>query len=163
MRSGRGIGILPDDDTGGEAVPSGAADPVVLFICEHGSAKSVVAAAHFTRLAAQRRLNVRAVSRGTSPDAGIAPQAAAGLRSDGLAPLEEKPRKLSTIDLEGAARVVAFCELPKEYENAAPVERWTDVPPISENYQRSREAILQRIIALVEDLKAFQSRASELR
>jgi len=65
--------------------------------------------------------------------------------------------------LKRAVRIVAFCELPEEYQNAARVERWTDVPPISENYQRSREAILQRIIALVEDLKAFQSRASELR
>lgn len=127
--------------------------PLVLFVCEHGSAKSVVAAAHFTKLATERLLNVRAISRGVRPDPEIAAKAAAGLRSESLAPLEKKPRQLSPEDLKGAARVVAFCELPEEYEIAVPVERWTDVPPISEDYQRSRDVMVERIIVLLDDLE----------
>jgi hypothetical protein len=44
-----------------------AADAVsprtVTFVCEHGVAKSVIAAAHFNRLAAAANLNYRAVAR----------------------------------------------------------------------------------------------------
>src|SRR5688572_249911 len=47
----------------------------VLFVCEHGSAKSVVAAAHFNRIAADRGLPFRAISRGTAPDPEMAPAA----------------------------------------------------------------------------------------
>ncbi|MGH9334858.1 MAG: hypothetical protein ACRD21_14045, partial [Vicinamibacteria bacterium] len=40
----------------------------VVFVCEHGAAKSVIAAAHFNRLAKERELPFRAISRGTVPD-----------------------------------------------------------------------------------------------
>jgi protein-tyrosine-phosphatase len=39
----------------------------ILFVCEHGSAKSVIAAAHFNQLAEQRRLPYHAVARGINP------------------------------------------------------------------------------------------------
>lgn len=55
--------------TAPEAQPVGT----VLFVCEHGSAKSVVAAAHFNRLAEQRGLPFHAISRGTAPDEEMAP------------------------------------------------------------------------------------------
>jgi pyruvate/2-oxoglutarate dehydrogenase complex dihydrolipoamide acyltransferase (E2) component len=58
--------------------------PVIVFVCEHGAAKSVMAAAHFNKLARERGLNLRAVARGTSPDKEIAPKAALGLQADGL-------------------------------------------------------------------------------
>ena len=64
-------------------------EQVVIFVCEHGSAKSVVAAAHFNKLAKERNLPVRAISRGTNPDEEIAPIAASGLQADGLAAGEE--------------------------------------------------------------------------
>ena len=43
----------------------------VLFVCLHGAAKSVVAAAHFRRLAAARGLAIGAVAAGTEPDAEL--------------------------------------------------------------------------------------------
>src|SRR5258706_16004324 len=52
--------------------------PVVVFVCEHGSAKSVLAAAHFNALAKRRGLRVRAISRGTNPDQAIAAPVAEG-------------------------------------------------------------------------------------
>src|SRR5919197_3449433 len=44
----------------------------VLFVCLHGGAKSVVAAAHFRRLAAARGLSVDAVAAGMETDAQLA-------------------------------------------------------------------------------------------
>lgn len=43
----------------------------VLFVCLHGSAKSVIAAAYFERLVVQRGVDVRAMSAGVEPDAEI--------------------------------------------------------------------------------------------
>ena len=51
----------------------------VLFVCLHGAAKSVVAAAHFRRLAAARGLSMTAVAAGTEPDAELAPGCGQGV------------------------------------------------------------------------------------
>src|SRR5215470_19120209 len=76
--------------------------PVVIFVCEHGAAKSILSAALFNKLARERRLNFRAIARGTNPDPDISPKVAAGLRADGLASGESGPRKISKADLVGA-------------------------------------------------------------
>ena len=46
------------------AVP---AEPTVVFVCEHGAAKSVIATAYFNKIAAERGLRARAVYRGVNP------------------------------------------------------------------------------------------------
>src|SRR5215207_10260728 len=125
-------------------------EQTIVFVCEHGSAKSVVAAAHFNRLAGERGLGLRAVSRGTDPDPEIAPNAEAGLRADGLAPDELSPAALSHADAAGAARVVTFCELPEAFVTATPVERWDGVPPVSEDYEKAREEIVERLRRLLD-------------
>jgi arsenate reductase len=44
-----------------------AAAPRVIFVCEHGAAKSVIAAAYFNKIATERGLPDRATYRGASP------------------------------------------------------------------------------------------------
>lgn len=123
----------------------------ILFVCEHGSAKSVVAAAHFNRIAAARGLPFRAISRGTVPDAEMAPAAVEGLRGDGLKPGDPTPAKLEQRDLDAATRVVTFCALPPDLQARSPIEQW-EVPPVSTEYAASREAMLQRIEKLLLEL-----------
>lgn len=123
----------------------------VLFICEHGSAKSVVAAAHFNRIAADRGLPFHAISRGTVPDPEMAPAAVKGLLGDGLKPADPAPTKLTQSDLDAAARVVSFCDLPPDLKLATPIERW-EVPPVSTEYAGSREAMLELIEQLLLEL-----------
>jgi arsenate reductase (thioredoxin) len=125
----------------------------IVFVCEHGSAKSVVAAAHFNRLAGERGLAIRAVSRGTDPDAEIAPNAEAGLRADGLAAVGWSPAKLTEIDVAGATCVVTFCEPPPDCVAAARIERWEGVPPVSEDYEKARDEIVERLRRLLNDLR----------
>ena len=135
----------------------GALEPkpaaTVLFVCEHGSAKSVVAAAHFNQLAAARGLPFRAISRGTEPDAEMAPAAVEGLRGDGLKPEDPAPSKLEQADLDAAVRVVTFCALPSRLQTKSPVDQW-EVPPVSTEYAASREAMLARIERLLTELAA---------
>ena len=120
-------------------------DPVIIFVCEHGAAKSILAAAYFNKLAGEKHLNLQAIARGTNPDQALSPQTVAGLQEDGLTPSEAVPRELSLADVESAQRIIAFCELPVEYRGKAPIERWEDVPPVSENYEKARNAIIERI------------------
>lgn len=129
----------------------------VVFVCEHGSAKSVIAAAHFNRLAAERGLPYEAVSRGVQPDEKIPPEVVGGLAADGLNAGEWKPAAITGDDVRGALRVVTFaCKLRA---SARPVSdkllRWDDpVPPISRSYESARKLIVDRVDALVGDLAA---------
>ena len=126
---------------------------VVVFVCEHGSAKSVIAAAYFNKLAKEQQLNVRALSRGTNPDKEIAPKVSVGLRADGLVIVGEKPKRLSQADVSAGTRVFAFCELPEAYKEAR-VEQWNDVPAVSEDYNKARDVIVEHIKRLLEELKS---------
>jgi arsenate reductase len=123
---------------------------VVVFVCEHGSAKSIVAAAYFDKLARERGLNLSAVARGTHPDERIAPAAAKGLAADGLS-AGEKPARLSKSDTTRAIRIVAFCDLPADLADR-PVEHW-QVPAVGEDYRAARKAIVRNLSRLLDDLK----------
>ena len=119
--------------------------PTIIFVCEHGAAKSIVAAAYFNQLAQAMGLGLRAIARGTDPDERLSSQAVKGLSEDGLTPMEAVPQKLTEADLQSAQRVVTFCELPAECRPGVAVERWEEIPPVSENYERARDAIVERI------------------
>src|SRR5258705_11947677 len=67
----------------------------VLFVCLHGAAKSVLAAADFERLAAERGLAITADSAGTEPDPEIAPGVAAALQADGVDLDRRRPRRVT--------------------------------------------------------------------
>ncbi|HSE42945.1 MAG TPA: hypothetical protein VLH08_19440 [Acidobacteriota bacterium] len=123
----------------------------VIFVCEHGSAKSVVAAAHFNRIAEKQKLNFHAISRGINPDAELAPAAIKGLQDDGVRLPSEKPKKLSNAEASNAVHVITFCDLPKDVQVQS-MERW-DVSPISEDYSKARDAILKKIDKLIQILK----------
>ena len=124
----------------------------ILFVCEHGAAKSIVAAAHFNKLASERDLNVRAIARGTSPDAELSPKAVEGLQRDGLTPTESFPKRISLEEVEPATKIVSFCELPEEYQGKANLERWEDIPPVSEDYDNARDAILEKLRRVIDSI-----------
>src|SRR3989454_7062849 len=65
----------------------------VLFVCLHGSAKSLIAAEYFNRLAAARGLGARATSAGTEPDDVIPPRVIQGLRADGIDVEGRRPQR----------------------------------------------------------------------
>jgi len=126
--------------------------PMIVFVCEHGAAKSIFAVAYFNKMAQQLGLDQQAIARGTTPDQELSQKTLAGLLQDGLTPTEAKPQNLSLQEIESARRVIAFCELPEEYQPKAVVERWEDVPPVSENYENARDAIITHLNHLVNNL-----------
>ncbi len=75
----------------GQSANAPATAPNVIFVCEHGAAKSVIATAYFNKFAAERGLPYRATFRGTSPQDELSTRAVAGLRADGIAIPDGKP------------------------------------------------------------------------
>src|SRR5215469_15325577 len=94
-------------------VPSEVNSSTIVFVCEHGAAKSVVAAAQFNRLAAQKGLPYRAVSRGTNPSDAVAPAVKQGLASEGLDVSAWRPKAVSDEDIKNARTIVSLAtDLP---------------------------------------------------
>jgi arsenate reductase len=125
-------------------------EETILFVCLHGAAKSLVAASHFQRLAGERGVKARAEFAGTEPDPALTPAAVAGLLAEGIDVRGQRPRRVTGDDIRRASRVVSFgCDLGA-LAPGIPVERWDDVPAVSENYQAARDAIVSRLPALLE-------------
>lgn len=129
----------------------------VLFVCEHGSAKSVIAAALFNARATARKLPLRAESRGVEPDPTLMPAAVTGLRADGLVPGQATPVPIGRADVQRASLIVAFDPLPPDLAAGARVVVW-NVPPVSVDYAASRDAMLSRIDALLDELAPQRGR-----
>lgn len=137
----------------------------IVFVCEHGSAKSVVAAAHFNRLAAEKGLPYRAVSRGTTPDSEVAPGVKAGLAADGIDVSGWKPREVTDDDIRGASKVISLATpLPTTKPFVKPkLLEWNDIPSISADYGRARTAILEHVENLVKTLSAPSKAAGSIK
>ena len=127
-------------------------NPKIVFVCEHGAAKSILAAAYFNTLASENDLAMTAVARGTHPDVELSSITVSGLRAEGLTPSESIPVRLTREEMESAQRVVSFCTLPAEYLQKAVVEYWDDIPPVSEDYERSRDVMIQHLKELIKTL-----------
>lgn len=124
----------------------------IVFVCEHGSVKSIVAAAHFNRIARERGLPFIAVSRGINVDDKIPGSIRDGLARDGLAPTDETPRDLRVEEATDAAHVIAFDQVPAARGGQAAVTYWKDVPPVTKDYDAARAVIVKHIETIAGDL-----------
>jgi protein-tyrosine-phosphatase len=126
--------------------------PRILFVCLHGAAKSVLAAADCERLAAARGLRVTADFAGTEPDADIAPKVAAALRADGVDLGGKKPRLVTGEDVARADHIVAFgCDLGVPVPAGVRIDQWADVPAVSDGLPAARAAIHAHLETLLEE------------
>jgi arsenate reductase (thioredoxin) len=113
----------------------------MVFVCEHGTAKSVLAAAEFQQIATQKGLKVEAIARGTNIDATLSPNVVKGLVADGLEPGLAKPIKVtSSQDLADALRIVTFSpDLTALTPRGAAILDWSAAPSPGKDYAASRD------------------------
>jgi len=130
-----------------------ALQPAVVFVCEHGAAKSVIATAYFNKLARDRGLPYRATFRGTDPQAELSVSALKGLREDGIEIPNGKPTAISPADVEKATHLFAIgCTLPAAAKTSGKASDWSDVPD-GQGYAAMRDAIVRHVTALLDDLQ----------
>ena len=123
--------------------------PTVLFVCLHGAAKSVLAAADFERLAAARGAPLGAAAAGVEPDPAVSPAVARLLLAEGVDVRGQQPRQVTADDLRAAWRVVSFgCDL-RNVAPEVPVLRWDEVPAVGDEPSRARAAIAARLPELL--------------
>jgi arsenate reductase (thioredoxin) len=129
-----------------------ASNADVVFVCEHGAAKSVIATAYFNKLAAERRLPFRATFRGTSPQDNLSVRAVEGLKADGLQIPSGKPSAISDVDVSRATHIFAIgCTLPEKAQRSGKASDWSDVPD-DQGYAPMRDAIVRHVKQLLDQL-----------
>ena len=146
---------------GAGAQPASASKrPTVLFVCEHGTVRSLLAKILFEDYARSVGLRMQAVSRGTHADSVVPPWMSHGLAADHIALGSWRPRTLDASDLATASYIVSFDVQQSATAGArAPRTQWDGLPSVSQDYAKGRDAIKARVHQLVDSLK----RASEKR
>jgi arsenate reductase (thioredoxin) len=138
----------------GLAQPSaGATSPHVVFVCEHGAAKSLIATVYFNTLAAERGLTARAAFRAVDPQDALSVRAVAGLKDDGLAIPAERPAAIAAADVAAATHIFAIgCTLPATATASGKASSWDDVPD-DQGYGPMRDAIVRHVRVLLDTLR----------
>ena len=132
--------------------------PKIVFVCEHGAAKSIMAAAEFERMAKEQGLTFEILARGTTPDAEIAAAVKQGLKADGMEVGAAKPVKVSAQDVKGAAKVITFGPDLSALTNGAKVLDWSATPSPSKDYRAARDSIRKDLETLLREWKPEQTK-----
>lgn len=138
----------------GQESKAPAPKPTVVFVCEHGSAKSVIAAVEFRRMVKESGLDVNILTRGTNPDSEIPTLVREGLKADGLDVGTLKPTKIAEKDLAGATKIVSFGpDLKPWLPTGGTVADWSATPSVNADYRAAQEFIKKQLEILLKDLK----------
>lgn len=120
----------------------------VLFLCPHGAAKSVIAAAMFNELARRKHSENTATSAGIEPDDGINPVAVETLKALQL-PIPDTPQLVTRDHIERADLVVSLgCAIDKLPAQPEQWIDWSDAPAASEDIEGLCELLSNRLETL---------------
>jgi protein-tyrosine-phosphatase len=155
-----GLSSLAGAALGREAPRVGEPSRPVVFVCQHGNVKSLIAREWFNKLARARHLDLRAVSRGVAPEKAVPPAIAQALREDGFETGRFEPRALEAAEARGALRVIGIgVDLSPVLErDDAQFDTWEGIPPASQQYAAARNALRARIEELLDALERAEGR-----
>ncbi|NOT76971.1 MAG: hypothetical protein HOP08_18765 [Cyclobacteriaceae bacterium] len=124
----------------------------IVFVCEHGSAKSIIAATYFNKLAKEQNIPWLAISRGTDPDAEISPKTRALLMRENLLNNSLVPQKINQTDVDASQQVVLFFPLPADIGTKNNTRNWLEVQAMNDDYKKLRDDILLKLVPLIDSL-----------
>jgi arsenate reductase len=130
-----------------------AQEKKIIFVCEHGAAKSVIAASYFNKMAKERNLDYTAECRGTHPDSVVSKAAKDGLTKDNLFDPNTKPQKLLSSDTANVERIILFTPLPSDVKTNIKTENWSTTQNIDGDYEKRRDVIVKKINELLDSLE----------
>jgi hypothetical protein len=128
-----------------------AGEKTIVFVCLHGVVNSQMAAAYFNKVAKERKLPFKAISRGIDMYWTIPVRIRDGLALDGLEPANA-PNALTAFEAYHASRLLAFDPIPTERNGDANVTYWSGVPLGIQDYEAARDEIARRVDALIPTL-----------
>ena len=130
----------------------------VLFVCEKGTSKSVIAASYFNKLAKERNLDWSAMSCGADPASSLPAPVSEGLKKDNVPVSWQNPKKVTQADMSNSQVVVLLNNpLPGQPTVTTNVKQWDNLPSVSENYDRARDSIVLRVNSLLDSLSKHRS------
>ena len=125
----------------------------VAFVCLHGSAKSLIAAEYFNRVAIERNLPLRATTAGPEPDAEVPENVVAGMKSRGIDVAKYRPTLIAAEQLSDSNLIVSFgCDAGRRLAPSKPEERWDECPMVSEDFDVAWTFITHRVDNLISRL-----------
>jgi protein-tyrosine-phosphatase len=122
----------------------------VIFVCEHGGARSTIASLYFNRMMKENNLPYESVFRANVPDSTISKETRKGLTGDGFDTRGLVPVALTASDVSPDAILIAMdCKV----NSFQPSQEWTGIPTISQDYQSARNEIIKKLNVLMNELK----------
>ena len=122
----------------------------VAFVCLHGSAKSLIAAEYFNRLALEKSLPIRATTSGPEPDPEVPANVVDGMRSRGIDVKSYKPTLITPDGLKDADLIVSFaCDAGRKLAPGKSEEPWDECPAVSDDFDVAWNFITGRVDQLV--------------
>jgi len=125
----------------------------IVFVCEHGSAKSIIAVSYFNKIAKEKNLSWEAVSRGTTPDAEISAKTKKLLTDDHMPIPQVKPQAITQKDIDEANQVILFFPLPENIEGRDNLDYWLGIDTVNGDFQKLRDDILAKLLPLIDSLE----------
>jgi len=145
------IAVIPSDPVLAQQPSADRTEKkTVVFVCEHGSAKSVIAAAHFNDLAQKNGIPYIATARGINPDKEIPPYVRTGLAREKLEIKDWQPKPFAQQDAVKAERVITLgCVLPKSMSSVpTPLQNWDDVPSLKTTSEMRARQLQRELLRL---------------
>ena len=123
----------------------------IVFVCEHGAARSTIASLYFNKMAKEQHLQYHSVFRAVTPDSTISQATRKGLMADGFETTALTPVALTTKDIGPNTVLISLdCKPPTSYQVT---QEWSGVPPISKDYEAARDEIVRHLNVLIDELK----------
>jgi len=147
--------VLLGSQASAQSLPLAAAreSTQVVFVCEHGSVKSLVASLYFNQRARERGLPYRAVARGVAPESTVPLSVRRGLQADGFQLSDFAPQAFEASEADRAALVVSFDQdIARMVHGKTRHLKWDDLPEVVADYPHGRDAIVRKVDALIDEL-----------
>lgn len=123
----------------------------IIFVCEHGGARSAIASLYFNKMVRDHHLPYRSAFRGLTPDSVITKETRGGLMKDGFETASLTPIALSMQDVNTNTLLISLdCTIPTSYPR---FRAWTGIPAISSDYELARREIVSHLDQLIVELK----------
>ena len=123
----------------------------IVFVCEHGGARSTIASVYFNKMAKEQNLHYRSIFRGLTPDSTISQTTRKGLAADGFETAALSPVALTSNDIGPSTLLISLdCKPPTSYHTT---KEWSGIPAISTDYAVARDEIVKHLNQLIGELK----------